>query len=84
MRMPNITSDICSHCNQEAAGNLSHILLSCTYNDGAGNYLIETADQIIHLNFYADDDEKLPALYRIAAVLSEVWQCQKEKKLSTP
>ena len=88
--MTNISSDICSHCNQEVTGDLQHSLLTCNYNDGAGHFLIEnlskiihtslTPDQIILLNFDADNDKKLPAVYLIASVLSEVWQCRKEKK----
>ena len=89
MRMPNISSDICSHCNLNQVGNISHSLLFCPYNDGAGQYLIEKLsifapnlipDQITLLNLSIEDDFKLPAVFLTATILSEVWQCRKEKR----
>ena len=89
MQMPSITSDICTHCNQNSVGNLNHSLLYCNYNDGAGKYLLDTLssfvpnlhpDQVLLLNIDVTEDAKLPAVYLIAAILSEVWICRKEKR----
>ena len=85
----NITSDICTHCNQNSVGNLNHSLLYCNFNDGAGQYLLDTLssfvpnlhpDQVLLLNIDVTEDFKLPAVYLIAAILSEVWICRKEKR----
>ena len=87
--IPNITSDICTHRNQNSVGNLNHSLLYCNFNDGAGQYLLDTLsafvpnlhpDQVTLLNIDVTEDVKLPAVYLIAAILSEVWICRKEKR----
>ena len=89
MRLPNITSDICTHCNQNEVGNLHHSLLQCSFNDGAGQYLMEKLStlipnlhpiQVTTLSFDVAEDDKLPAVHLISAVLSEVWLCRKEKR----
>ena len=89
LRMPNIVSDKCTLCNKQEVGSLSHSLLHCEYNDGAGLFLQEklrnfipnlTLDNVTLLNIEVDDDDKLPSVFLIAATLSEVWQCRKDKK----
>ena len=89
MGMPNITSDICSHCDLDVIGNLDHSLLNCPFNDGAGQYLVAKLSVIIHrlkaeqitlLNIEVEECDKLPATFLIATVLSEAWQLRKEKR----
>ena len=89
MRMPNITTDTCAHCNQNETGNINHSLLHCNYNDGAGQYLLEKLssmvpnlhpDQVTLLDLDLAEDDRLPAVFLIAAVLSEVWLLRKDKK----
>jgi hypothetical protein len=89
LHMPNIPSEICSHCQQDFVGNLSHSLLLCTYNDGAGQFLLQKLrhhipnilpQQVVLLDFDVDADLHLPLVFLIAAVLSDVWECRKEKR----
>ena len=89
MGMPNISPDICTHCNHNAIGNLNHSLIQCSFNDGAGQYLLSKLsslasnlqpEDVLLLNIDVADDAKLPSVYLIAAVLSEVWLCRKEKR----
>ena len=70
-------------------GNLSHSLLLCTYNDGAGQFLLQKLrhhipnilpQQVVLLDFDVDADLHLPLVFLIAAVLSDVWECRKEKR----
>ena len=87
--MPNINSSICSLCNKNMVGNLTHSLLLCPFNDGAGLFLIDklssqipnlTPEQVILLDFEVSQEHQLPALYMIASILSEIWDCRKVKK----
>ena len=87
--MPNINSSICSLCNKNMVGNLTHSLLLCPFNDGAGHYLIEklssyilqlTPEQVILLNFDVSQEHQLPVLFMITSILSEIWDCRKAKK----
>jgi hypothetical protein len=47
MRMPNINSDIWTHCNHNALGNLNQSLLQCSFNDGAGQYLLDKLSSFV-------------------------------------
>ena len=89
LKMPNITSDICTLCNRQEVGNLNHSLLYCEYNDGAGQLLEEklselqpelTLNQVTLLDLDVDEDLQLPVVFLTASILSEVWKCRKEKK----
>ena len=89
LKMPNVTSDICTLCNSNLTGDLNHCLLHCNFNDGAGQFLLVTLsnlvpnlqpNQVTLLNFDVSQENQLPAIYLISAVLSEVWICRKEKK----
>ena len=89
LKMPNIKSDICTLCAQNVVGNLNHCLLHCDYNDGAGQYLLDKLSHLVPnilphhvtlLDFDVVVDDQLPAVYLIAAILSEVWLCRKEKR----
>ena len=89
LKMPRIISDTCSLCHQNLVGNLTHSLLLCPYNDGAGNFLLDKLHQVIPnllphqvilLDFDVDQDQQLPAMFMIASILSQIWECRKEKK----
>ena len=89
LNMPNINSEICSHCNLNIAGDLTHSLLLCPYNDGAGQFLLAKLrhhipnilpQQVPLLDLEVDADHQLPLAFLVAAVLSDIWECRKEKK----
>ena len=89
MRMPNVNSDICTLCNSIVIGDLSHSLLMCNYNGGAGQFLLDKLHHVLPnllpsqevlLDLDNDKDNQLPLVYLIASVLSQVWECRKQKK----
>ena len=89
LRMPNANSDICSLCHSNQVGNLVHSLLLCPYNNGAGLLLLEKLSnhipgvlpqQIFLLDLDVAKDHKLPLEFLIASILSDVWECRKDKK----
>ena len=78
---------MCSHCHQDFVGN--HSLLLCTYNDGAGQFLLKKLrhhipnilpQQVVLLDFDEEADLHLPLVFLTAAVLSDLWECRKEKR----
>ena len=36
-----------THCNHNAVGNLNHSLLQCSFNDGAGQYLLDKLPSLV-------------------------------------
>ena len=87
--MPNINSEICSLCTLKIPGELTHSLLLCPYNDGAGQFLLQKLhshipnllpQQVTLLDLDVEADNQLPLVYLVAAVLSDVWECRKVKK----
>ena len=89
MKMPNAASAICSLCNQNMVGDLTHSLLICSFNDGAGQFLLSKIkhlvanplpQQVVLLDLDVDEDHQLPLVFLIASVLSQVWESRKEKK----
>ena len=89
LHMPNIESEVCSHCDLNVAGDLPHSIIVCPYNDNAGQYLLEKLhvyipnllpQQVVLLDIDVDADLHLPLLFLISSVLSDVWECRKEKK----
>ena len=89
LKMPNIVSETCSHCNLDATGDLTHSLLLCPYNDNAGQFLLGklhqyapnlSPQQAVLLDFDVEADLHLPLVFLLAAVLSDVWECRKQKK----
>ena len=84
--MNNVNSDICTLCNSIVIGDLSHSLLMCNYNGGAGQFLLDKLhhvlpnllpSQVVLLDLDVDKDKQLPLVYLIA---SQVWECRKQKK----
>ena len=89
LRMPNANSDICTLCDLNVAGDLTHSLMLCTYNGGVGQFLLTLLHhvlptllphQVTLLDLEVDQKKQLPLVYIIASVLSQVWDCRKEKK----
>ena len=87
--MPNANSEICAHCHLDVIGDLTHSLLLCPYNDGAGQYLIAKVlnhipnlvhQQVTLLDLDLHADHQLPLVFLVAAVLSDVWESRKDKK----
>ena len=87
--MPNISTDICSHCNNNMLGNLTHSLMLCPYNDGAGQFLLSklnphiqhlTPEKVLLLDFEVAKEYQLPVMFLVATVLSDIWDCRKHKK----
>ena len=89
LRMPNIKSNICTLCDQNSVGDLTHCLLTCSYNDGAGQFLLDILrlnipnlqlQQVVLLDLDVEEALRLPLIYLTASVLSQVWACRKEKR----
>ena len=88
LQMPNIRSDLCTLCDQKQIGNLSHCLLQCPYNDGAGQFLLSKLSkhipnllqhQVVLLDLNVGDCQ-LPLVFLCALILQQVLMCRKEKK----
>ena len=76
-------------CDENQVGDLSHSLLHCKYNDGAGELLKKIVSpfipnvrnkNILLFNFHIKQEERLPTTFLIAFILSEVWKCRSKKK----
>ena len=89
LRMPNTVSEICTLCNSAQVGDLTHSLVMCSYNGGAGNFLVDKLHhvlphvqphQVVQLDFDVEQDLQLPLVFLTSSVLSQVWECRKQKK----
>ena len=89
MKMPNANSDQCSLCDLNAVGDLTHSLLVCPYNEGVSQFLISKLQQVLPsvlphqvvlLDFDVDKTNQLPVLFLTASILSQIWECRKDKK----
>ena len=89
LKMPNANSDICTLCDSNETGDLSHSLISCRYNAEAGQFLLDRLHQVlpdlrphqvIQLDIDVAQDKQLPLVYLIGSVLSQIWDCRKQKK----
>ena len=88
LSMPGSTSSLCTLCNQQASGDLVHCLIECPSNDGAGQYILNVLSRqmpavsprkVILLDFDFVGD-KLPVVFFVATVLSDIWRCRIDKK----
>ena len=88
LKMPNARTDLCTLCDQNRVGDLTHCLLQCPYNDSAGQFLLDKLSvhipnllphQVVHLDLNVGD-KQLPLVFLSASVLSEIWACRKNKK----
>ena len=70
-------------------GDLTHSLMLCSYNKEAGKFLLEKLQQVlprlhpqqvVQLDLDVEENMKLPLVYIIASVLSQVWDFRKQKK----
>jgi hypothetical protein len=70
-------------------GDLTHSLVMCSYNGGAGHFLLDRLHhvlphlqphQVVQLDYDVGQDLQLPLVFLTASVLSQVWECRKQKK----
>ena len=89
LRMPNIISEVCTHCDLNVAGDTAHSLVLCPYNGGAGLFLLNQLHkvlpqlqphQVVKLDLHVEQDLKLPLTFLISSVLLDVWECRRQKK----
>ena len=77
------SSATCSHCNGQAHEDLQHALLQCSYNDGAGQSLLNavqtqvghiTPQCLLRLEFGTlQEEQELSVVTLISTCLMEVW-----------
>ena len=88
LQMPNTKSDLCTLCDMQVVGDLTHCLLQCPYNGGASQFLLSKLSvlnpnvlpqQVVHLHLTVDD-QQLPLMYLSGTILSQIWMCRKEKR----
>ena len=89
LRMPNAIFELCTHCDSAQVGDATHSLVLCSYNGGAGHFLLDKLHhvlphlqphQVVKLDFDVEQDLQLPLVFLIASVLSQVWECRIQKK----
>ena len=89
LKMSNTNSNTCNLCTQNSVDTLSHALVLCPYNGGAGSFVLEklsdyvpnlTPQKLVLLDLDVSDDLHLPAVFLISSVLSEIWESRKYKK----
>ena len=89
LRMPNAENDVCTLCDLNVTGDLTHSLILCRYNEEAGQFLLDILQQVlphlhpqqvVQLDLDIEENMKLPLVYLIASVLSQVWDFRKQKK----
>ena len=76
-------------CERNVTGDLTHSLMLCSYNEEAGQFLLDKLQQVlpqlhhqqvVQLHLDVEGNMKLPLVYLIASVLSQVWDFRKQKK----
>ena len=89
LSMPNITSNICTLCDENQVGDLTHSLMLCSFNEGAGQFLLTLLQnhipslqpgQVVLLDLDVQEDHQLPLVFLTASVLYQVWTFRKEKR----
>ena len=87
--MPNIISEVCTHCDLNVAGDTAHSLVLCPYNGGAGLFVLNQLHkvlpqlqphQVVKLDLHVEQDLQLPLTFLISSVLLDVWECRRQKK----
>ena len=80
LSMPNITSNICTLCDNNQVGDLTHSLMLCSFNDGAGQFLLSLLQnhipslqpaQVVLLDLDVQEEHQLPLVFLTASVLSQ-------------
>ena len=89
LKMPNVNSDICTMCDLNVVGDLTHSLMMCPYNGEAGQFLLDQLHQVLSsllpsqvvlLDLDVAQDMQLPLVYLTASILSQIWECRMQKK----
>ena len=89
LNMPNISSDICTLCEANRIGDLTHSLILCPFNGEAGQFLLGLLRnhqpglqprQVVLLDLDAQGDLQLPLVFLTAFILSQVWACRMDKR----
>ena len=87
-----VNSLLCTLCNTQNICDLSHALLTCSYNAEVSTWLITTLSRVIPgvnpeqvtlLNMKADRKLDIPLTWLIAQTLETIWNCRLEKKSCT-
>ena len=78
------TPPYCQLCNQNEIETMSHTFITCTFNMGAGQALVDALrntmpninmEKILHLEFYElDEDMEFPVVWFTAAFLFAIWE----------
>ena len=88
LKMPNVRSDQCTHCDLQAVGDLTHCLLNCPYNNGVDQFLLNqlsplipnlSPSQVVRLDLDVRD-KQLPIVFLTGTILQEIWACRKERR----
>ena len=83
------TSPICKLCPDQTVEDLSHALLSCSYNGVVSTALMNTLSilqpnisksEVLTLHFDVDKQTELPVVWLTCNVLHKIWDSRKEKK----
>ena len=89
LNMPNITSNICTLCDENQVGDLKHSLMLCPFNGGAGQFLLRILQdhqpsllpqQVVLLDLDVQGELQLPLVFLTSSILSQVWSCRMEKR----
>ena len=77
LQMPNANSDICTLCDLNVIGDLTHSLMLCSFNGGAGQFLLDKLHhvlpnllphQVILLDLDVDQDKQLCSISSISGL----------------
>ena len=86
LKMPNVNSDICTMCDLNVLGDLTHSLMMCPYNGEAGQFLLDQLhqvlpsllpSQVVLLDLDVAQDMQLPLVLITASILSQIWECRR-------
>ena len=87
------TQPNCTLCTDACPETLQHALLTCQYNDGAGQALLTilqgaipglSPDDLLHLQFHSlQESQELATIFLTTALLLEIWSRRSQKKRIT-
>ena len=90
LQMQNIPNDKCDLCNASETADLTHTLITCSYNSEVANWLMRALllhvptlqpKQVVLLQLGdVQDSLHLPLVWLIANTLALTWDYRKEKK----
>ena len=85
-------SPLCKHCEQSEVEDLPHAFFWCSFNNGAGVYLLNflsssipdmpqlSTNQILHLNLDLEPSEEFSFIWFTGHFLQNIWKARLEKK----